>query len=176
MKGIERLANVDSTTPRMARALPDLPMNAVVMVRLLRISAFGMGNFFEPVFRALDMSEQSFHVLCLLISSENGSASPSELSEMMGTSRGNMTHILNSLLSARYISRSVSNHDGRRHIISLTDDGRKKASAMIPRLVEPINQAFSALDSNEMSLLNSLLRKLITSFDHGALALRAQDS
>jgi MarR family transcriptional repressor of emrRAB len=56
MKGTERLASVESTTPRMARALPEMPMDGTVLVRLIRISAFGMGNFFEPVFRALDLS------------------------------------------------------------------------------------------------------------------------
>src|SRR6267154_2499649 len=81
MRGIERLASVESTTPRMARALPEMPMDGTVLVRLIRISAFGMGNFFEPVFRELDLSEHSFHVLCLLVASENGTASPSELSE-----------------------------------------------------------------------------------------------
>ena len=53
MKGTERLASVESTTPRMARALPEMPMDGTVLVRLIRISAFGMGNFFEPVFREL---------------------------------------------------------------------------------------------------------------------------
>ena len=171
MKGIERLTFVESTTPRMARALPDMPMPGVVMVRLLQISAFGMGNFFEPVFRALDMSEHSFHVLCLLVSNESGTASPSELSEMVGTSRGNMTHILNNLKKAAYVTRTVSARDGRRHVIAITKAGRQKVEDMVPQLIEPINQAFSGLTKTEMQQLDSLLRKLITSFDKGALAL-----
>src|ERR1700730_18227519 len=97
MKGIERLASVESTTPRMARALPEMPMDGTVLVRLIRISAFGMGTFFEPVFRELDLSEHSFHVLCLLVASENGTASPSELSEMVGTVGASMTPIIDDM-------------------------------------------------------------------------------
>ena len=54
MKGIERLSTVESSTPRMARALPDMPMAPTAptaptaMVRLIRISAFGLGNLMSP--------------------------------------------------------------------------------------------------------------------------------
>jgi MarR family transcriptional regulator, negative regulator of the multidrug operon emrRAB len=176
MKGIERLTFVESTTPRMAKALPEMPMAGVVMVRLLRISAFGMGNFFEPVFRAMGMSEHGFHVLCLLVSDENGCLSPSDLSEMVGTSRGNMTHILNDLMSSDYIARAVSPRDGRRHIIQITDAGHEKVRDMVPQIIAPINHAFSGLTEPEMKTLDSLLRKLIKSFDTGALALKASPS
>jgi len=172
MKGIERLASVESTTPRMARALPEMPMDGTVLVRLIRISAFGMGNFFEPVFRELDLSEHSFHVLCLLVASENGTASPSELSEMVGTSRANMTHILEDLVEEGFVSRAIASRDARRHVIAITAAGRRKVRETVPQIVEPIHRAFSGLSKAEMALLDQLLRKLIVSFDQGARALR----
>jgi MarR family transcriptional regulator, negative regulator of the multidrug operon emrRAB len=97
MKGIERLAAVESSTPRMERALPELPMGSTVLIRLLRISNFGMTSFFEPLFRSMDLGEIEFHVLCLLVASERGSASPSELTELVGTTRANMTRIVDVL-------------------------------------------------------------------------------
>ncbi len=173
MKGIERLASVESTTPRMARALPEMPMDGTVLVRLIRISAFGMGNFFEPVFRELDLSEHSFHVLCLLVASENGTASPSELSEMVGTSRANMTHILEDLVEEGFVSRAIASRDARRHVIAITAAGRRKVRETVPQIVEPIHRAFSGLSKAEMALLDELLRKLIVSFDQGARTLRS---
>ena len=173
MKGIERLASVDSSTPRMARALPDLPMAGTVMVRLLRISLFGMGAFFEPVFRALDLSESSFHVLCLLVAAEGGTASPSELSELVGTTRANMTRILDELVEDGYITRSTATRDGRRQIVAIVAAGRRKVRDTVPRLAGPINAAFSGLGEAEMWQLDGLLRKLIVSFDKSAQALRA---
>mgnify|MGYP001612628647 CR=1 FL=1 len=134
MKGIERLSAVESSTPRMARALPDMPMSPTIMVRLIRISAFGLGNYFEPVFRSLDLSEHSFHVLCLLVASEHGRAAPSELSELVGTSRGNMTRILDELLQADLVSRTVHPRDGRRFEICITAAGRKRVRAVVRRV------------------------------------------
>jgi MarR family transcriptional repressor of emrRAB len=173
MKGTERLASVQSSTPRMARALPDLPMAGTVMVRLLRAAVFGMGNFFEPVFRTLDLTEHSFHVLCLLVASEKGTASPSELSELVGTSRANMTRILDELIEDGMVSRTVATRDGRRHVIAITAAGRKKVRDTVPRIAEPIHSAFSGLSAEEMAHLDRLLRKLIMSFDKGALELNA---
>ena len=157
----------------MFKALPDLPMSATIMVRLLRISVFGMGNFFEPLFRAVDLSENSFHVLCLLVAAEGGSASPSELSEMVGTSRANMTRILEELVEDGLVSRTVAARDGRRQIISLTAAGRRKVKETVPRIAEPLQLAFSELNGAEMAQLDHLLRKLIVSFDKSVYALRA---
>ena len=112
MRGIERLAAVNRSTPPMAEALPNLPMPETVMVRLIRIGVVGLGQFFEPVFRQIGLTETSFHVLCLLMASERGEASPSELSELVGTSRANMTRILDGLASDRLVSRNVEERDG----------------------------------------------------------------
>ncbi|MFT3792293.1 MAG: MarR family transcriptional regulator [Rudaea sp.] len=173
MNGQQRLANVASSTPRLAAALPGMPMDGTTMVRLLRIAQFGLGNFFEPVFRALNLSEHNFHVLCLLLASEAGTASPSELSEMVGTSRANMTRILDELTQDGWIERSVAPRDGRRHIIRITAAGRRKVRDTVPRVAEPINRAFADLDPDELALLGKLLRKLVVSFDKGAGELRA---
>ncbi|GAC1619817.1 MAG: hypothetical protein NVS9B10_00940 [Nevskia sp.] len=173
MRGIERLAAVERSTPHMAEALPALPMPETVMVRLLRISAYGLGDFFEPLFRTLGLTENSFHVLCLLAASEHGRASPSELSELVGTSRANMTRILDALVTDGLASRTVEARDARRHAIEITKAGRKATDAAVPRLVEPLTRAFSGLSGGELAQLDKLLRKLITSFDKGALPLRS---
>lgn len=173
MKGRERLLHVDTSTPRMARALPDLPMDLTVMVRLLRIGVLGMGNFFEPVFRALDLSENSFHVMCLLCAAEKGSESPSELSEMVGTSRANMTRILDQLVEDGHVTRTTAARDGRRQVVTISAAGRRKVRDTVPRIAEPLRIGFSGLSTQELAQLDGLLRKLIVSFDHSAHALRS---
>jgi MarR family transcriptional repressor of emrRAB len=173
MNGQQRLTQVALSTPRMAAALPSMPMDGTTMVRLLRISQFGLTNFFEPVFRALHLSENGFHVLCLLIASESGTASPSELSEMVGTSRANMTRILEELVQDGWVERTVAPRDGRRHIIKLTTSGRSKVHDTVPCVAGPILRAFSDLDVNEFALLNNLLRKLIVSLDKDSRGFRA---
>jgi len=173
MKGSERLTQVAVSTPLMARALPDLSMPGTVMVRLLRITEFGLGNFFEPVFRSLGLTENTFHVLCLLVSNESGSASPGELSEMVGTSRANMTRLLEDLIEDGYVGRSIDPRDARRHVITITPQGRAKALQAAPQLQEPIENAFSDLTEKEFALLDRVLRKLIVSLDKSPRSLRA---
>jgi MarR family transcriptional repressor of emrRAB len=172
MRGIERLAAVNRSTPPMAEALPNLPMPETVMVRLIRIGVVGLGQFFEPVFRGIGLTETSFHVLCLLMASDRGEASPSELSELVGTSRANMTRILDALASDRLVSRNVEERDARRQIVRITAEGRRNVSDAAPRLAEPLRRAFSGLSAEEFAQLDHLLRKVIKSFDQSALPLR----
>ena len=173
MKGSERLGQIADSTPRMGKALPELLMPGTVMVRLLRATEFGLGNYFEPVFRAMGLTENTFHVLCLLLASGHGRASPGELSEMVGTSRANMTRLIEELVEDGYVVRSIDPRDARRHVISITPAGRGKALKTAPQLSEPIERAFSDLDAKEFAVLEKILRKLIVSLDKAPRALRA---
>ena len=173
MRGIERLAAVNRSAPAMADALPNLPMPQTVMVRLIRIGVVGLGQFFEPVFRALGLTESAFHVLCILMANEQGEASPSELSDLVGTSRANMTRILDELAADKLVARFTGERDARRSIVQITADGRKAVASAAPRLTEPLLRAFSNLTPDEFAELDRLLRKAIHSFDKNALPLRA---
>lgn len=173
MNGYQRLARVSSSTPRMAAALPGLPMAGTVMVRLLRIAGGSLGDYFEPLFRSLDLSENGFHILCLLVASETGSAAPSELSEMVGTSRANMTRLLEQLEGAGWVERRASERDGRRQVVAITAAGRAKVDATVPLIADPVERAFSDLDADELALLDRLVRKLVHSLDKGAVGIGA---
>lgn len=173
MKGSERLAAVESSTPRMERALPELPMGSTVLIRLLRITNYGMTSFFEPLFRSMDLGEIEFHVLCLLVASENGAASPSELTELVGTTRANMTRIVDVLVAGEYVVRTASLRDGRRQVIAINVAGRRKVHEMVPKVASALTVGFSCLSDQEIALLDGLLRKLIVSFDKSAVAMRA---
>ena len=67
MRGIEKLAAVERSTPPMAEAFPALPMAETVLLRLLRIGLSGLGQFMEPVFQQIGLNDHAFHVLCLLV-------------------------------------------------------------------------------------------------------------
>lgn len=167
MRGSAKLASVVSSTPAMASALPDLPMQHAVMVRLVRILAASMTDYFEPVFRKTGLTEHSFHVLCLLVATDDGQASPSELSELVGMSRANMTRILEQLVQDGMVSRTVEAMDARRYVIEITPLGRKAASATVPRISAPLLRAFSGLAPDELDVLGKALRAVILALDEG---------
>jgi MarR family transcriptional regulator, negative regulator of the multidrug operon emrRAB len=169
MNGENRLSAIDKSTPAMLQALPDLPMRETVLIRLLRLCFAGMGDFFAAEFRKIGLSENSFHVLCLLVANEDGQASPSDLSDLVGTSRANMTRILSTLVDEGLATRQIVELDGRRHMIQITAAGRRAAMEAVPRLVRPLQQAFSGLDAGELFQLDALLRKCVKSFNDNAL-------
>lgn len=173
MKGAMRLHQIRSSTPGMARALPELPMQGTTMVRILRATMTGLGAYLDPVFRAMGLTENGYHVLCLLIAEPSGSASPTELSEMVGTSRANITRLLEGLEKQKYVVRTIDKQDARRHVIKITPKGRAKALETAPLLQEPVENAFSDLNEKEFELLGHLLEKLIVSLDKPARSLRA---
>lgn len=169
MRGHNRLLTVKRTTPQMQLALPGLPMDETVMVRLIRITVAGMTEYFEPVFRQLGLTENAFHVLCLLMASESGRASPSVLSDLVGTSRANMTRILEFLQREGLASRTVETRDARRHVIEITAQGRRVCANAVPQMAQPLARAFAALSREEFATLGALLRKATASFDAAAL-------
>lgn len=173
MRGLERLAAVDRSAPPMATALPGLPMTETTMVRLMRIGVVGLGQFFEPVFREIGLAEGSFHVLCLLIADPRGQASPSALADLVGTSRANMTRILDILVADQFVLRTTEARDARRSVVQITPRGRSMAEDAIPQLVDPLTRAFEDLTPAEMETLALLLRKATRSFDKGAQPMRA---
>ena len=172
MKGKERLRAIDRSTPAMSRGLPMIPMRETVMVRLLRGAVVGMGQCFERMFARMGMSEHAFHVLCLLLSEEDGTCSPSELSELVGASRANMTRILDELSGLGFIVRESDLRDARRTVVHITDTGRAAVLAAANQVVDPLRQAFAGLSRDEFDTLDALLRKAIESFDTSLSAPR----
>lgn len=165
MRGHLKIAAVERSTPAMAKALPGLPMREAVLVRLVRILSATMTDCFEKVFRDAGLSEGGFHVLCLLLASPRGQASPSELSDMLGTSRANMTRLMSQLSQAGWIARTVQKQDSRRHTIEITHPGRLVAHQACQAIAAPLVHAFSGLNPKEAQVLDALMRKLVLSLD-----------
>jgi MarR family transcriptional repressor of emrRAB len=84
-----------------------------------------------------------------------------------------MTRILDELVAEKLVTRMPEERDGRRFVIQITSAGRKAANAAAPRMTEPLQRAFSDLTPEELAQLDTLLRKVIVSFDKSALPLRA---
>jgi len=165
VRGIDRLRSVERTTEPLTKALPELPKQQTILVRLVRIAAYGLGDYFTGVFSELGLTEHSYHALCVLVASDKGRASPSELSELVGTSRPNMSKVIVTLEKAGYVCKEVGQLDGRRAVVAITKLGRQVVSKATPSVAGPVNNAFSGLDADEQAELDRLLRKAIVSFD-----------
>lgn len=112
-------------------------------------------------------------MLCYLVAAEQGTASPSDLSELVGTSRANITRIIRELSSAGLVRTEVAERDGRRLRVRITPAGRKATRAAVPAFAGPVKAAFASFTREERAALAHLLRKLIIALDDAAHARRA---
>ena len=163
MRGASRLAAIDVSTPAMAWALPNLPSAETVLVRLLRLNLASISEVLDGEFRKVGLTELTFQVLCLLMASKDGQATPSDLSDLVGTSRANMTRIIASIVDEGYAVREVEANDARRSNISITPQGRKVTENAADYLAEPIRRIFAGLNEKEFTQLEALLRKCVVS-------------
>lgn len=165
MHSILKLAAVKRSTPAMHSALPDLPLDETILVRLIKIFSTSVSDYFEPVFKQVGVTEYIFHVLSLLLSYKNNTCSPGELTELVGTSKANMTRILERMLNQGLITKIDVPEDGRRYQIKITDKGREIATSTVPNLMSSLSDAFSGLSKEELTSLISLIEKALLSLD-----------
>ncbi|MDB5970062.1 MAG: MarR family transcriptional regulator [Hydrocarboniphaga sp.] len=173
MKGTDRVDAIDASTPRMVDNMPGVPVDIIALMRLMRAANQGLSNFLEPVMRPFGFTESSFHTLMLIFSSEQGTATPSQLCELVGQTRANMTHILAGLVSQSYVSRSTDGDDGRRRIIRITAEGRRLVRATLPTLAAPLSLALEGLKPADITQLDKLLRRFVASLANGERRMRA---
>lgn len=165
MHSILKLAAIKRSTPTMHSALPDLPLDETILVRLIRIFSTSVSEYFEPVFKQVGVTEYIFHVISLLLASKDNTCSPGELTELVGTSKANMTRILERMLKQGLVTKIDVPEDGRRYQIRITDKGREIATSTVPHLKDALSDAFSGLTKDELSSLISLIEKALLSLD-----------
>jgi MarR family 2-MHQ and catechol resistance regulon transcriptional repressor len=75
-------------------------------------------------------------------------------------SAGNLTLVLANLERDGLVTRSRDRDDARRWIIELTPAGRKRITALFPRVAASITTQFSVLTRAEQAILGELCKKL----------------
>jgi MarR family transcriptional repressor of emrRAB len=173
MKSIDRLAAIDTSSPRLSAGMPDIPLQLVVLMRLVRAASQGMSDYLGPFLRPSGFTESSLHTLMLLFASRDGTASPGMLCELVGQTRANMTRILETLADGKLVSRATDGRDARRQVIRITNEGKRLIREVVPTIAAPLKLAMTGMTKDEVSTLVKLLRKLIVSLDRGERQLRA---
>jgi len=84
----------------------------------------------------------------------------SELSRRLMVTNGNVTPLIERLVSEKLVSRATSHTDRRSQIVRLTAAGKRAFDAMTPEHREWVNGLFSGLTVEDQSTLFELLGKL----------------
>ena len=112
-----------------------------------------------------DTTLPRFDVLAQL-DKANGGMTLGELSQRMMVSNGNVTGLVERLVSEGLIAREVSREDRRVQIVKLTSTGRRTFRTMAKENGDWISQIFAGLDDKDIDALMQLLAKTKESARH----------
>jgi MarR family 2-MHQ and catechol resistance regulon transcriptional repressor len=85
-----------------------------------------------------------------------------EIAKKILKTPGNLTLVIDNLVRASLVTRTVSAADRRANAIELTLKGSTLISEVFPKMADAITDAFDVLDSQELNQLSELLKKLGT--------------
>lgn len=78
------------------------------------------------------------------------------------SSTGNVTFVIDNLVKAGLVKRSISSSDRRIRLVELTETGEEMIASVFPRMAEAITKSFSHLSDEEMDELARLLKRMGT--------------
>jgi len=161
----ECLAHMDEGIGRVREIFPELPLQEVVLTRLLLLVGGNLLGELERNLKPYGLNDSDFRTLMMIYSSPTGSASPTELCEYAQQGATNMTRIANALVKAGLVTRAPSAEDRRRIVLSITAAGKRMVRKILPPLFPHVHGAYASLNANDKRTLDRLLRQIAINID-----------
>jgi DNA-binding MarR family transcriptional regulator len=108
----------------------------------------------------LGMRLKGYVALCYLVS-DRGTASQQELGEKLMLDANNLVLLLNELEDAGYLVRRRDPDDRRRHIVEVTDEGRRAIERAEQGMESVEDEILGSLSAKERATLRDLLDKAL---------------
>ncbi|HJU09203.1 MAG TPA: MarR family transcriptional regulator [Rhodanobacteraceae bacterium] len=159
------MRGIETGVAHVVERLPDLPVQDVMLLRLLKLASEGLSGRFIEILKPHGLSESDFRVLMQLYSSPNGRGFPGELCSFVVQTPTNMTRIADVLVARKLVTRRPSEQDRRRIELRITPTGRRFVDKLLPQLFPVLRASFSALNVREKRQLQELLQSVIASID-----------
>ena len=161
----ECLAHMDEGIGRVKEIFPDLPVQEVILTRLLLMVGGTLLGQLERSLRPHGLNDSDFRTLMMIYSSPTGSATPTELCEYAQQGATNMTRIANALVKAGLITRAPSAEDRRRIVLTITAAGKRMVRKILPPLFPNVHGAYATLNASDKRTLDRLLRQIAVNID-----------
>ncbi|MDK9429580.1 MarR family transcriptional regulator [Gallibacterium anatis] len=159
------LSDTDSVLKMYAEDFPNMPLDQVVLVRLL----FNVNsNYLEHrnhFLKEVGLNHTLFEALIVTYLQPNHEIQPSHLSEILGSSRTNATRISDELVDKGLIDRISVPEDRRCFSLRINEKGLKFLQDILPHQWELMGSIFSVLTDKEIQTLRKLLLKLSKRLD-----------
>ncbi len=145
--------------------MPETPVAAILLTRLLLNIGRGMATMLEQRIRPFGLAEAEFRVLTTLFSQPEGVAHPSDLCVRTSQSPANMSRISDALVSRDLITRVLSSQDRRRMVLRITEHGEELVRRLLPQLHAPLKQMYGEFTDAELQRLIGQLKRLGVKLD-----------
>ncbi|WP_320838649.1 MarR family winged helix-turn-helix transcriptional regulator [Zhongshania sp.] len=165
MKTRDRLNAIDSSSADWQEGVPELSIQDVTLMRLIRVASQGITAFTDPLLQSSGLTESSYHTLIIILASGTQGVTPTSLCDLVGQKRSNMTRIIDVLVSEGLVKIKTDVRDARRRRINILPAGRKLVRACGQRYQSVTSTVFNSLDAENKETLERLLRTVIASMD-----------
>jgi MarR family transcriptional regulator, negative regulator of the multidrug operon emrRAB len=151
---------LEASLERLRTRIPDLPVSAVLLSRMIVSLGRSIANTLEQEIRPFGVAEAEFRVLTTLFSQPDGMGHPSELCARTSQSAANMSRISDALVSREFITRVSSLHDRRKMVLRITDQGEELVRRLLPTLLGRLRDMFRDFSEVEQQQLIAQLERL----------------
>ncbi|MGC1386985.1 MAG: MarR family winged helix-turn-helix transcriptional regulator [Steroidobacteraceae bacterium] len=156
---------LEANLGRLRARMPETPIAAIMLARLLLHIGRGMAAMVEQRIRPFGLAEAEFRVLTALFSQPEGVAHPSDLCSRTSQSPANMSRISDSLVARDLITRVSSSQDRRRMVLRITENGEALVRRLLPLLHAPLKEIFGDFSDAELQQLIEQLKRLGVKLD-----------
>lgn len=162
--------SIDRLLDDWARQRPDLDFSPVGIVnRLARVRAF-FDAAVQQVFRLFDLTSADFRVIVALRRAGPPHQLPqARLMTQLALTSGTISVRVDRLTKRGMVTREPDPTDKRGQLVGLTADGLRLFDEIAPLHLANEERLLSSLTSGERAVLAQLLRKLLVSFESGAI-------
>lgn len=153
-----RLANLKSVHPEM-------PDQAVTMVRFVHFLQRRVEDYLAPTLAAYGLSHSAWSLLMMIYSDPRHAINPSVASEALRQSRPHMTRMTDELAGRGWVERVQDEVDRRAVEVRLTLLGEASVQEILPEMWREYEHLVAGFSSDEANQLAGLLRRWLVNLE-----------
>lgn len=120
-----------------------------------------LATFFQKIFSQFGISPAASNAMAILKHAEQG-CTQQRLSQLLLSSRANVTKILDGLEKKGLVKRTSTENDRREHIVKLTEKGDSLMNVVIPHHHKSLANLMAGFSKKEIEIFKNLLQKFRT--------------
>lgn len=154
-------ADFERSIDRVFHKLAGMPREQVVLTRLLFYVFKAVDDRLNQFLVDYNLTSTTFFALVMIYASENNKINPCDLSDVVFSSRTNVTRFADELVERGWVERQHSTEDRRRIELSLTSAGQALVEKVLPANWELIKLLWGDFSPEEIDSFKALLHKLL---------------